>query len=71
MPLDLAQARALADSPRLGGQVEYLRALLGVALAILDAMPPQPVAVEAEAPAPVPAPPAAGPAPVKGKRGGR
>ena len=69
MARDLSQARALADSPRLGGPVEYLRALLGVALAILDALPPQPVAVEVEAPAPAPAPSAAGPKPAKGKRG--
>ena len=68
MARDLSHARALADSPRFGGAVEYLRALLGVALAILDALP-QPSAAEVEAPAPAPAP-AAGPKPSKGKRGG-
>lgn len=69
MARDLSHARALADSPRFGGATEYLRALLGVALAILDALP-QPSTAEVEAPAPAPAPPAAGPKPAKGKRGG-
>ena len=69
MSPDLAHARTLAASARFGGPTEYLRALLGVALAILDRLPEPVQAVEAEpAPAPPPAPatPAAGKP--KGKR---
>jgi hypothetical protein len=69
MSPDLAHARTLAASARLGGPTEYLRALLGVALAILDRLPEPVQVVEAEpapAPTPAPAPPAAGKP--KGKR---
>ncbi len=65
MSPDLAHARTLAASARFGGPTEYLRALLGVALAILDRLPEPVQAVEAE-PAPAPATPAAGKP--KGKR---
>lgn len=55
----LAEARALAASPRLGGGVEYQRAQLQVLLAILDRLeasaPPVEVA-PAAAPAPAPEP---------------
>jgi hypothetical protein len=45
-PEQLAEARRLASSSRFGADAEYLRALLGVGLAILDRLeapaPPKP-----------------------------
>jgi len=72
MSPDLAHARTLAASARFGGPTEYLRALLGVALAILDRLPEPVQAVEAEpAPAPAPAPPPAPATPAAGKFKGK
>ncbi len=70
MSPDLAHARTLAASARFGGPTEYLRALLGVALAILDRLPEPVQAVEAE-PAPAPAPPPAPATPAAGKFKGK
>ncbi len=70
MSPDLAHARTLAASARFGGPTEYLRALLGVALAILDRLPEPVQAVEAE-PAPAPAPTPAPATPAAGKPKGK
>lgn len=70
MSPDLAHARTLAASARFGGPTEYLRALLGVALAILDRLP-EPVQVVEVEPAPAPAPPPAPATPAAGKFKGK
>lgn len=56
MPPDLATARALAESQRLGAPAEYQREILCVLLALLDALTTKPTEAPAEV-APVVAPP--------------
>jgi hypothetical protein len=52
-PEQLAEARRLASSSRFGADAEYLRALLGVGLAILDRLEAPAPPVEVAPPATV------------------